>query len=446
MPHMTNIIILVTLSALLVSETGQLFFLVAFKFIDQNSSLCSLFFFHVRTFFICILTVVCDNLFYLQRIPSSCAATNLSTVANNSVSNNCFIFDWNQITTLTTNYTTYMDSNTNITYYAQIGALTVLGQIDNYDLYYECPPVGYNGLALGCYTLPNTQLVILHINVLDSKLYAIDIILSGAPFPSPQSLMENQPPFGKARHVFNPGVTIQSTGYFQICKINSSDQCSNTNLDAHKLPHPLPSTYGYGIFGTQSANLVTTSTWIMDDPNQLLIITAGLTYFYFNGTGFFMYDGSSETCIWLSACNYQCEVYNYDSRFLDYAGEWVITNKWGFSQIESVVVEAWIGNAIDAAGIFPVILYTDKETGHYLGLDKLDTIVSRTMGATYWYTIHGDTIPRTSIENFHPNVVEASCNTTLSAWLGIQNNSEITVRFDNIRLLVIFLFLYTFHI
>ncbi|CAF1448725.1 unnamed protein product, partial [Didymodactylos carnosus] len=325
----------------------------------------------------------------MERIPSSCVETTLNLSANGSVSDSCFTFDWSQITALTTNYTTYMDTDTNETYYAQIGALTVLGKMGDYDLDYQCPPSGYNGVAPGCNVQPDTQLVVLHVNVLDGKLYAIDIILSGAPFPSPQDLKENQPPFGKAHHTFNSGITIQSTGYFKICESNNSDQCPNKNLDAHKLPHPLPSNYGNGIFGIQAANLITDSAWIMDDPNQLLIVTAGTNYYYFNGTGFFMYDSDSKTCTWLASCNYRCEVYNYDSRFLDYAGEWVVTKKWGITEMEPIAVEAWIGNAIDAAGIFPIIMYTDKKTGDYLGLDKLDPIPSPKMGATYWYTQHG---------------------------------------------------------
>ncbi|CAF4608306.1 unnamed protein product, partial [Rotaria magnacalcarata] len=74
----------------------------------------------------------------------------------------------------------------------------------------------------------------------------------------------------------------------------------------------------------------------MDDSNQLLIVTAGTSYYYFNATGFFFYDSSSKTCTWSKTCNYQCEVYNYDSRFLDYAGEWIITNKWGNPQMKPI--------------------------------------------------------------------------------------------------------------
>lgn len=350
--------------------------------------------------------------------------TTTETVANNTVSGQCLVYSWNQIVNLTTNYTTYIDPSTNESYYVYIGALTVLGQIDSYNLDYQCPPTGYNGVGPDCSTQPDTQLVILYIRASNNRLYGLDIILSGAPFPSVESLQDNQPPFGKASHTFPLGLRIQSNGYLKICKSAESDQCPQRNITNYKLPYPLPSNYGYGIFGIQAFNLVTNSTWIMDDPNQLLIVTAGAYYYYFNRTGFFLYDSTINQCQWFNSCNYQCEVYNYNSRFLDYAGQWLVTHKWGVETMKPTMVDAWIGNAIDAAGIFPVVMYTDKATGHYLGLDKLDAIPSPRMGATYWYIQHGNTTPRVSIENFHPNVVEASCTINMSEWMGIQNHGS----------------------
>ncbi|CAF3357065.1 unnamed protein product [Rotaria socialis] len=373
------------------------------------------------TFFL-TTTVKCDGFFYMQRIPSSCIEITVKLGANESMSDNCLTYDWNQITNLTTNYTTYIDPNTNQTYYARIGALTVLGTLNNYSLNYVCPPMGYNGVGLGCQTQANTQLVVLQVNALDEKLYVIDVILPGVPFPSSDQLQENQPPFGTARITFTSGIAIQPSGYFQICKTIASQLCPNQDYISHKLPHPLPSNYGYGIFGIQAFNLITDSTWIMDDSSQLLIVTAGTNYYYFNATGFFFYDSSSKTCTWSKTCNYQCEVYNYDSRFLDYAGEWVIMNKWGNPQMKPISTQVWIGNAIDAAGIFPIVMYTDKATGHYLGLDKLDPIPAPKMGATYWYTEHGNTIPKISITGFNPSVVEAACVGKLNDWTGFSSS------------------------
>ncbi|CAF1648425.1 unnamed protein product [Adineta ricciae] len=359
---------------------------------------------------------------------------------NNTSTNNCFIFSWQEIVELTTNYTTYRKPNTNETFYAQIGALTVLGTIDDYDLDYQCPPVGYNGVGPGCSTQSDTHLVVLHINTLDNKLYSIDVILSGSPFPSPNTLVDNQPPFGRARHVFDPAIPVQSTGYLKVCKNGYSNRCPNANISAHKLPNPLPSNTGYGIFGIQAANFVTNAVWIMDDINQLLIVTAGTTYYYFNASGFYQYNYGSNTCTWLSACNYRCEAYNYNSRFLDYAGEWIVTKKWGIQNMQPVAVQAWIGTAIDAAGIFPIIMYVDNATGHYIGLDKLDAKPAAKIGALYWYIAHDDTKIGESIPKFHPSVVDAGCTNLLSDWTGI-NNCEAIMTSKNIPKIILLLFI-----
>ncbi len=53
---------------------------------------------------------------------------------------------------------------------------------------------------------------------------------------------------------------------------------------------------------------------------------------------------------------------NYDSRFLDFAGEWTVTRKTGVADTAPRAVTAWLGHAIDAAGTFPVIMYLDKAT------------------------------------------------------------------------------------
>ncbi|CAF3114957.1 unnamed protein product, partial [Rotaria sp. Silwood2] len=88
-------------------------------------------------------------------------------------------------------------------------------------------------------------------------------------------------------------------------------------------------------------------------------------------------------------------------------------------------VETWIGNTIGTAGVFPIIMYTDKKTGHFLGLDKLDAAPTLKTGATFWFTDHGNTTPRTSIEAYHPNVVEAGCVKTITEWMGVENNADI---------------------
>lgn len=379
---------------------------------------------HVRIFERCSDLVDADGLFFMQRIGNSCSEINVNVNADPQPTDNCLIYNWSQIINLTTSYTTYKESNSNNSYNASIGALTVLGRIENYTLNYECPPLGYNGAGPGCVTQPNTQLVVLKIGSSDRRLYSIDIILAGVPFPDANSLQDNQPPFGKSQILFTSPIDLRSTGYLKICKNITTNRCPNADLSKRRLPYPLPSNYGYGIFGIKAFNLVTNSTWIMDDLNQLLIVTAGSNYYYFNRTGFFLYDSESKNCIWSPVCDYRCEVYNYNSRFLDYAGEWTITQKWGVNMTEPKVTDIWIGNAIDAAGIFPVIMYTDKVTGHYLGLDKLDPVPAAQMGATYWYGEHGTTKPKLSIQRFSPNVVQANCVSKLSDWTGAWTNDS----------------------
>lgn len=88
--------------------------------------------FYVETSLSDIFVAIGNSLFYVQRIPSSCVETTLNSSTIRDVSMNCFTFDWNQITYLTTNYSTYINPTTNQTFYAQIAALTVLGMIDNY--------------------------------------------------------------------------------------------------------------------------------------------------------------------------------------------------------------------------------------------------------------------------------------------------------------------------
>ncbi|CAF1166658.1 unnamed protein product [Adineta steineri] len=391
--------------------------------------------------FLIIDSVICNGLFYLQRIPSSCVETTINSTTNNNLTSNCFIFDWQQISNFTTNYTTYINPDTNQAFYVYSGALTVLGTIDNYDLDYYCPPTGYNGVGPGCTVQIDTQLVMLHVNTIDRKIYAIDVILSGTPFPFLSNLTDNQPPFGKARHIFRSGIAMQSTGYFKICKSNTSTQCPFANTNTYKLPNPLPSNTGYGIFGIQAASFVTDAVWIMDDIKQLLIITLGTTYYYFNASGFFIYQYDTNACTWMPSCNYQCEAYNYNSRFLDYSGIWIITNKWGIASTKPVAVKAWIGNAIDAAGVFPIVMYTDNATGHYLGLDKLDTVIGPKMGATYWYLIHDTTVTMTSIATYRPSVVDVNCVSKLSDWAGTMSSCATYFKLNNIQMIITLLIL-----
>ena len=98
-----------------------------------------------------------------------------------------------------------------------------------------------------------------------------------------------------------------------------------------------------------------------------------------------------------------------------------------------------MGNAIGAAGVFPIILYADNATGHYIGLDKLDTIPMSNMGASYWYTAHDDTITGESILNYHPSVVDVGCVSQLSDWTGpiSGGGGEIVMTSKDIQLIIL---------
>ncbi|CAF5041357.1 unnamed protein product, partial [Rotaria sp. Silwood1] len=83
-------------------------------------------------------------------------------------------------------------------------------------------------------------------------------------------------------------------------------------------------------------------------------------------------------------------------------------------------------------------------TGHYLGLDKLDPIPSPKMGATYWYTEHGDTVPRVNIKAFRPSVVAAGCVARLNDWTGPWKNFGNRMKPGDVRIMFVLVFLNIF--
>ena len=62
------------------------------------------------------------------------------------------------------------------------------------------------------------------------------------------------------------------------------------------------------------------------------------------------------------------------------------------------------------------------------------------MGATYWYTEHGNTIPRTDILDFHPNGVESGCTANIAIWAGVQINYAMTAVSINIHMILSLVF------
>jgi len=86
---------------------------------------------------------------------------------------------------------------------------------------------------------------------------------------------------------------------------------------------------GTGIFQIDTYTL--NSQYMQSMSKKLLALNAGPATFFFNSSGYFFYDGTS--CNWLTFCDFECEVYNYDSRFLDFVGVWTITSKRGIDSI-----------------------------------------------------------------------------------------------------------------
>jgi len=163
------------------------------------------------------------------------------------------------------------------------------------------------------------------------------------------------------------------------------------------------------------------SVWIHDDDRQLLYLTAGdANGFWFNESGFLLADYGSGSCVWSPICNYACEVYNYNSRFLDFIGIWTITAKVGYAEFEPKEVKVFLGNAIDAAGIFPCLMYVPIEEGYYLGLDKLDTKPGA-LGSSFWYA---DTVDGAPDYSQYPIPTDMGCPITQEEWLGGGNAGE----------------------
>jgi hypothetical protein len=112
-----------------------------------------------------------------------------------------------------------------------MGTLLVEGSFDSEvvegPLYYECPPDDYNGFDYDsgsyCETSDTATVMVFYVGTTDGLLWGIDIILSGTPFPD--ELEANEPPFGIARLDFEAGVTIETTGSFQVCDTGSSKDC-----------------------------------------------------------------------------------------------------------------------------------------------------------------------------------------------------------------------------
>jgi len=363
--------------------------------------------------------------FNILRDPSSCKRVAFSTLGDPTVADPeaCSVLDWRQIQQMRA-YTTYEQSGTAIE--ARIGPLYALASDDRLD--YECPPDQYNGFDYRysfCQLASNaTIMAVAHVAPDENSLLGLDAILSGKPFP--ETVEENQPPFGAARYRFDAPIPMQTVGFLSICDVIPPDgagqqpavACEGVD-DAQTLDLRGLQYSAQGVFSLFGLNYTGPSVWIHDDERQLLHLTAGPAQaqqgFWFNQSGFYLADYAAGSCSWFDFCNFACEVYNYDSRFLDYIGTWNITGKFGMESFEPLEVKVYLGNAIDAAGVFPVLMYISIDEGYYLGLDKLDTTIG-TGGSSFWYTETKGGAPNFALD--YPLSADLGCPGTTEEWLG----------------------------
>lgn len=343
-----------------------------------------------------------------------------------------------------------------------IGAVEVLGTTPGHselDMSYVCPPDGYNGFSLQygsfCEATNNTQLWAIMSTYETKRLHEIRVILAHT-YPDVNTLEANSPPFGTAVFTFEGDgldlLQIEPGQKLALCEIPVEGDDEKEEVVTDTCPE-LPENSGlntrlqytgYGYFGSDllPKNTIIPGLWIQDDERQLLAgitspsVNGGLQDLYFNRSGFFLHsydnvDGANDTCQWFDFCDYQCEVYNYDSRFYDDLGTWRITWKIGqdlfdeqYSIESPTQVRAYMGNAIDAVGVFPAVIYTNVDQTAYLGLDKIGSSdVTKQPGyAYYWYTNY--TVSAPDVEDFHPPDVCAEHEDFAFGWM---NESPMSV-------------------
>ncbi|CAB9525552.1 expressed unknown protein [Seminavis robusta] len=354
----------------------------------------------------------------------------------------CAVLDWSHIQQMHA-YTTFQDLQFGIDddIEARIGPLFVKNSDERLD--YECPPDQYNGFdyrySFCVLEDNNTMLAVAYVTTEDTGdgnatawLLGLDAIPSGKPFP--ETLEVNQPPFGAVRYEwgkFGQRLPMAETGALTICT-TPDVEASCSGVDESQILDLIGLQYaGEGIFSLAGIGYTGPSVWIHDDARQLLYLTAGAANgFWFNDSGFFLADYTADppTCTWLDNCNFACEVYNYDSRFFDFIGLWNITGKYGMEDFgDPQLVRVYLGNAIDAAGIFPCLMYVSIEEGYYIGLDKLDTTPG-TLGSSFWYSTTVDGEPDYTE---YPVPPDSGCPGTTEEWLGVGNNDAEATNSSN---------------
>lgn len=296
-----------------------------------------------------------------------------------------------------------------------IGAVSAQGPAPGgVNLTYDCPPDGYNGFdrrfGSFCDATPDTQLWIAVTRGTGAgrRLLSVRVLLSGKPFTPPTVAA---PPFGTAVFDFEAGGGVRlpaepgANAGLDVCPDAARDaeaDCTLPRGPSLQLNLTETSTGYFGVPPLPGGKVP--SAWYQRDADKLLRLgptpdgAGGLSDYYFNESGFFLHTtplpgtGGQASCQWVPSCGYVCEVYNYDDRFMDYLGTWDVSWKRDVDEYNvshTRAVHAYAGNAIDAAGVFPVIAYMTAggAASYYCGLDKVTPNITQNPDyAYYWYT------------------------------------------------------------
>jgi hypothetical protein len=163
-------------------------------------------------------------------VPRTDVCRDLEVISANVTFNqeipNCISFDWSDFWKYSVTVTSIIDDETGESFKLYQGTLPTYGKFDTSfspDLTYKCPPDNYNYFSYAtsyCETKSNMTLMVFYVGESDNKLYRVDTILSGEPFPA--ILEYNEPPFGMTRFNFKDGIVLRTKGQVQICDQGAS--------------------------------------------------------------------------------------------------------------------------------------------------------------------------------------------------------------------------------
>ena len=101
------------------------------------------------------------------------------------------------------------------------------------------------------------------------------------------------------------------------------------------------------------------------------------------------------------------------------------------------VVSAWTGNAFDAFGTAPIILYTGVVGGVsvYIGMDRLDSVPTSNPGSSYWY--NKVVLGAPDFTDYNPSLESLGCPGTTFEWQGGGSNQPPVDKYDFVMIGVV---------